>query len=163
MPIVGTVLLVLFLMACMREGGGPVSARAGAPDEAMVGCKTTVCRQGIISIYGNGVIEVHSWSGSQRQWQTGLAVVDYSVEGGVLYLLTDRGLLRFNLNEGPQSAEWIIRFQGNQRYLEIIGVAQNGVWMLRPAEEIDLVDSGRVLTHLEYSRLPVPPTLHEKY
>lgn len=160
--IVRSALLVLSFVAFAQ--GTPASARTREADGGTVACKTTVCDQGIISIYSDGSIDLRPWTGPQRKWQTGLTIVDYlAAERGVLYLLTDKGLLEFSLDEGPQSAGWVIQFHGNQRYLEIIGEAKNGVWLLRPAVAIDLVESGHVLEHFQYDQLPVPPTRREKF
>jgi hypothetical protein len=152
----GWALCALILVACAQ--GTSVSTKAGEDTGGRGYCKTTVCGQGIISVYKYGAIDFHPWIGPRREWQAGAEIEDCLVGyQGVVYLLEEKGLFSFNLTEGPKSLTTVMHFRENQRYLEIIGEAEDGIWLFRPDVAVDRVGNGRVLEHVQADQLPVPP------
>lgn len=150
------VLCAFILVACAQ--GTSLSTKAGEDTGGRGYCKTTICEQGTISVYENGAIDFSPWTGPQREWRAGAEIQDCLVGyQGVVYLLEEKGLFRFNLAEGPKLVTTVMHFGENQRYLEIIGEAENGIWLFRPDVAIDRVGDGRVLEHVQGDQLPVPP------
>lgn len=148
-------LLAFSLVACAQ---GTVSTKAEGDAGDRGGCKTTVCGQGIVSVYEYGAIDFRPWIGPRREWQAGAEIQDCLVGyQGVVYLLEEKGLFRFNLADGPKSVAMVMQFRENQRYLEIIGEAENGIWLFRPDVAVDRVGDDRVLEHVQGDQLPVPP------